>query len=233
MRRPSAATTFSLLALFISLGGTSYAVSQITGKDVRNSSLTGVDVKNSSLTGGDVRNGSLMSGDFATGQLPAGPPGPQGAAGPAGRDGAKGDEGDKGDTGTVDTTNFFTKSESDARHGLIDVQAGPFSSSGAGVRFLGAVQDFEFRGVCSASAVGFRVTNLVPLGRSVIVEVGGGPPVVQPVGANASWDSPMASAQHVRVFSGPATNAFVVDLWGSSTGPNNCDVAAIRHSAVP
>jgi hypothetical protein len=233
MRRPAPATILSLLALFVSLGGTSYAVSQITGKDVKNSSLTGVDVRNSSLTGGDVRNGSLRSGDFATGQLPAGPPGPQGADGPAGRDGAKGDKGDQGETGTVDTTNFFTKSESDARHGLIGVQGGPFSSSAPGVRFLGAVQDFEFSGVCSASSVGFRVTNMVPFARSVVVETGGGAPAVQPVGANASWDSPMAPVQHVRVFSGPQTNPFVVDLWGSSTSANNCDVAAIRHSAVP
>ncbi len=67
----------STLALFIALGGTSYAATQLTGDDIRNGSLTGddvrsrsltgVDVKNRSLTGVDVKNSSLSRSDMKSG----------------------------------------------------------------------------------------------------------------------------------------------------------------------
>ena len=58
------------LALFVALGGTSYAAVKIAGGDVRNGSLTGKDVKNGSLKGKDVRNGSLAGRDLRPGTLP-------------------------------------------------------------------------------------------------------------------------------------------------------------------
>jgi len=80
------------LALFVALGGTSFAAATvITGKDVKNSSLTGKDVKNSSLTGGDVKNKSLSPKDF-NGSVE----GPQGDTGPQGVPGAKGNTGEPG-----------------------------------------------------------------------------------------------------------------------------------------
>jgi hypothetical protein len=83
------ANVVSVMALFIAIGGSSYAAISVTGKNVKNSSLTGKDVKNNSLTGkdvkslasGDVKNFSLLSKDFKPGQLPAGPRGAQGAPG--------------------------------------------------------------------------------------------------------------------------------------------------------
>ena len=87
------------LALFVALGGTSYAAATLTGADVRNGTVTGsdlrsesvkgLDVDNDSLTGSDFRNGSLTTSDldslagadFRPGQLAAGPAGPQGPAG--------------------------------------------------------------------------------------------------------------------------------------------------------
>jgi hypothetical protein len=95
--RPSHATVVAYLALFVALGGSSYAalrvtsrnvpkdaltgadIKNLTGKDVHNNSLTGADVKN--LGSGDVANGRLLAEDFAPGQLPAGPPGPPGRDG--------------------------------------------------------------------------------------------------------------------------------------------------------
>jgi hypothetical protein len=77
-------------AVFIALGGSSYAALVVTGKNVKNSSLTGRDVKNSSLTTLDVKNRSLLAADFKPGQLPAG------AQGARGETGLKGDPGVSG-----------------------------------------------------------------------------------------------------------------------------------------
>jgi hypothetical protein len=81
------ANVVSVMALFVALGGSSYAAIKVTGKNVKNSSLTGKDVKNNSLKGsdvtglgtGDIRDSSLLAQDFKPGQLPAGPRGAPGA----------------------------------------------------------------------------------------------------------------------------------------------------------
>jgi hypothetical protein len=88
-RRISPSLVISVVALFVALGGTSYAVTVVTGKNVRDGSLTGKDVKDNSLTSGDVRNGSLRLRDFRSGEL-ANTPGARGPAGPAGPAGAPG-----------------------------------------------------------------------------------------------------------------------------------------------
>jgi hypothetical protein len=93
--RLSYANVMATIAVFIALGGSSYAalritgqdvpkdaltgadVKNLTGKDVTNNSLTGADVKN--LTSADVANGRLLAEDFAPGQLPSGERGPEGA----------------------------------------------------------------------------------------------------------------------------------------------------------
>jgi len=93
--RLSYADVMATIAVFIALGGSSYAalrvtsrdvpkdaltgadIKRLTGKDVTNNSLTGADVKN--LTSADVANGRLLAEDFARGQLPQGPQGDPGA----------------------------------------------------------------------------------------------------------------------------------------------------------
>jgi len=80
------ANVMATIAVFIALGGSSYAAMQVTGddvpkdaltgadiknlsgRDVRNDSLTGKDVKN--LTGADIKNGTLQAKDFASGDVP-------------------------------------------------------------------------------------------------------------------------------------------------------------------
>ena len=81
------ANVMATIAVFVALGGSSYAAITITGKNVKNSSLTGKDIKNSSLTTSDVKNRSLLARDFKSGQLVAG------ARGPAGTNGASGSAG--------------------------------------------------------------------------------------------------------------------------------------------
>ena len=59
----------AFLALFVALGGTSYAASQFTGDDIRNSSLTGADIASSSVKGGDIVNASLHGRDIKDGTV--------------------------------------------------------------------------------------------------------------------------------------------------------------------
>jgi hypothetical protein len=93
------ANVMATIAVFIALGGSSYAAITITGRNVKNSSLTGRDIKNSSLTTSDVKNRSLRAVDFKSKQLPAGPQGPKG---------------DKGDTAQVIGTNVTGAIHGDA-----------------------------------------------------------------------------------------------------------------------
>jgi hypothetical protein len=81
--RPNHSTIAAYAALFIALGGTSYAAVTVSGKNVKDNSLTTKDIKNK----------SLLKKDFKSGQLPAG------ARGPAGPAGAKGDTGAPGTPG--------------------------------------------------------------------------------------------------------------------------------------
>jgi hypothetical protein len=68
-----------LLALFVALGGVSYAAA--TG------AIDSREIKNNAVRSADVKNRSLLARDFKRGQLPAGP---TGAPGPPGEPGAPG-----------------------------------------------------------------------------------------------------------------------------------------------
>jgi hypothetical protein len=79
------------IALFVALGGSSYAAAQLTGASIRDNSITTKD----------IRDRSLLAKDFKAGQLPAGPQGAAGPQGPAGAQGERGPEGPKGATGAT------------------------------------------------------------------------------------------------------------------------------------
>jgi hypothetical protein len=102
------ANVMATIAVFIALGGTSYALATgavgsrelkdngVRSKDIRNNDVRGKDVRSGAIRSGDVANFSLRARDFAPNQLPAGPkgdPGPQGAAGPQGPKGETGQAG--------------------------------------------------------------------------------------------------------------------------------------------
>jgi hypothetical protein len=59
----------ALIALFVALGGSSYAAITITGKNVKNGSLTGSDIKSGSLTGHQIKSGSLTGRQIKSGSL--------------------------------------------------------------------------------------------------------------------------------------------------------------------
>jgi hypothetical protein len=101
------------LALFIALGGGAYAAIKIPKNSVGTA-----QIKSNAVISSKVKDRSLLALDFKAGQLPQGAQGIQGA------------KGDKGDTGSVDTSNFYTKGESDGRFtakeasGVVDVPTG-------------------------------------------------------------------------------------------------------------
>jgi hypothetical protein len=85
------ANVMATIAVFVALGGGAYAAT------LAKNSVGTPQLKSNAVISSKVKNRSLLAVDFKAGQLPKGP------------------KGDKGDTGTVDTSNFFTKGESDGR----------------------------------------------------------------------------------------------------------------------
>ncbi len=87
----------ALAALFVALGGTSYAAIAIP----RNS-VGATQLRQNAVTSAKVKNGSLTARDFEAGQLPVGKTGAAGAPGAKGETGATGGQGPagpKGETG--------------------------------------------------------------------------------------------------------------------------------------
>jgi hypothetical protein len=54
----------ALLALFVALGGTAYAATEIRSRDIKNSTIVSKDVKNGTLTGSDVKDDRLTGADI-------------------------------------------------------------------------------------------------------------------------------------------------------------------------
>ena len=122
----SFANVVSLLALFVALGGSSYAAVKLRANSVRSAHIKNGQVKKQDLAANSVDSSKVIDGtlgqrDFAAGQLPSGaagergPQGPQGDRGPEGEQGEQGLRGLQGATGTVDTSNFYDKAASDSR----------------------------------------------------------------------------------------------------------------------
>jgi hypothetical protein len=85
-------------ALFVALGGTSYAAVKLPNNSVgtaqiKAGAVTASKLANGAVTGTKVRDGSLAPGDFKAGSAPAGSAGPPGAPGPKGDRGSAGQNG--------------------------------------------------------------------------------------------------------------------------------------------
>src|SRR4051794_31931366 len=80
-QRPSPAMNVALIALFVALGGSSYAAIKIGSKNIKrgavgtraiaNNSIRSGDVHDGSLTGRDIRNNSLSNADINNSTLRA------------------------------------------------------------------------------------------------------------------------------------------------------------------
>ena len=58
-RRPSGAMLVASVALFVALGGSSYAALTITSANIKNGTIKGVDVHNSTITGAKLKKNTL------------------------------------------------------------------------------------------------------------------------------------------------------------------------------
>jgi hypothetical protein len=104
--RLSYANVMATGAVFVALGGTSYAVTKIHGRDIAPRTIPAGKLKRDTLTAREIGAGAIGSSELSRSLREAiGAPGPTGAkgdpgpAGPAGAPGAKGDKGDRGDAG--------------------------------------------------------------------------------------------------------------------------------------
>jgi Collagen triple helix repeat (20 copies) len=93
------ANVLASLALFVALGGSSYAALQLPKNSVGTQQL-----KRNAVTSPKVKQGSLLLSDFRASQRaglrgPAGPQGAAGATGPRGERGPQGERGPEGPTG--------------------------------------------------------------------------------------------------------------------------------------
>jgi hypothetical protein len=125
-RRVTYANVMATVAVFIALGGSSYAVvkfgsaniinssirsedigsGQVHSSDILNNDVLGIDVRDGTIKTADVADHSLLAKDFALGQLPAGA---QGAQGPQGLQGFPGQPGAQGPAGPLPDTLPSTK----------------------------------------------------------------------------------------------------------------------------
>ena len=90
-RRPSAGVVLAMVALFVALGGSSYAAVALP-----KASVGAPQIKQSAVNSKKVLDGSLLAKDFKQGQLPQGAQGPAGPQGPQGSPGQQGTPGISG-----------------------------------------------------------------------------------------------------------------------------------------
>lgn len=184
-------------ALFVALGGVSYAAvklpkNSVGGAQIKNNAVTGAKVKNSALTGADVKNKSLTAADFnGSVQGPAGPAGPAGAAGAAGATGAKGATGATGATGAAGSALAYVRINTDGTF-VADHSKGVTGT----VRFSAGLYCIDFAGLTQADIHNVSAT---------LVSTGGAGPGEIEAGTNACAGGGLSGDVYVRAFNSGGT----------------------------
>jgi hypothetical protein len=128
----SFANVVSLMALFVALGGTTYAAATLSknsvgAKQIKKDAVRASEIKSRAVGTSEVRDGALLAQDFKAGQLLAGAKGDKGDKGDKG---LKGDKGDTGDTGSFDSvTTVFFQAPADLANGA-NMSYGAFCPAG-------------------------------------------------------------------------------------------------------
>jgi hypothetical protein len=69
LTRPSPSMIVAVLAIMVTVGGTSYAASKVTSAQIKNNTIKSVDIRNNSVTGADVKNSTLKGTDVKNDSL--------------------------------------------------------------------------------------------------------------------------------------------------------------------
>ena len=142
MKRLSYANVMSTLALFIALGGVSYAAVKLPSNSVGTP-----QIRNDAVTGSKIKNGSISQKDLDKALVAklalAGKPGPQGIQGATGSAGTQGLQGLTGDPAYVQRTGF-QGSGTNPPGGMADVVSQQFTVRAAGAYDLNVSADVAF-----------------------------------------------------------------------------------------
>lgn len=158
-RRLSYANVVATIALFISLGGVSYAAVTLPRNSVGSRQL-----RNGAVTGAKVKDGSLSAKELSSQVRSA----IRGAAGPQGPQGPQGAQGAKGDPGPPGTPDGYTRTEADAKfaQGKATFLSGRVSAPLSGGSSSAPVIDFGFVNFivlnCQATAANLQMNRAVP-----------------------------------------------------------------------
>jgi hypothetical protein len=193
MRKPSPSLLLSMLAVVLSLAGTSSAARRL-------------------LTSKDIKDHSLLARDFKAGQLKAGPQGAMGPAGPAGAAGTAGASGAKGETGTAGAKGDAGTAGARGDTGPTG-PAGPFVDtlpSGKTLKGNFAVSGFRTATAGTDYATG-AISFGIPLSAAPAPSVipSGGTPTASCPGSLAD---PQALAGRLCLYEGPNTNRSVLGV---------------------
>ena len=101
MRSPRVANVVAFLALFVALGGISWAAVKLP-----KNSVGAAQIKKNAVTSAKVKDRTLLAKDFKAGQLPAGAAGAKGQQGPQGIPGPAGPQGGPGPQGPAGTVAY-------------------------------------------------------------------------------------------------------------------------------
>lgn len=152
------ANVVSMVALFVALGGTGYAATQLAkdsvgAKQIKKNAVRAAEIKRNAVRSADVKDGALLAADFAAGQLPSGPPGAPGA---------KGEKGDKGDPGAPATTLWAVLNQDGTLRrgsGVVSVSGAP--SSFTSVKFNRNIDTCAILGTLGRTGAGFSAGQVI------------------------------------------------------------------------
>lgn len=137
--RPTYANVVATVALFVALGGTTYAATQLPRNSVGSAQL-----KKNAVTGAKVKDGSLQAADFVPGGVPAGPKGdagpvgptgPAGVTGPQGKQGPEGPPGPPGLSGYVQVDTFSAFDSTNVKGAAVECPEGLVALGGGATAF--------------------------------------------------------------------------------------------------
>ena len=105
MKKPSPALVVAFIALFVALGGTTYAAVQINGSQIVDGTIATAKLRNGAVSTSKLRNGAVSTPKLRNGAVTAGKLAPSRrrrvlTGAPAGAPGAKGETGPQGPAGS-------------------------------------------------------------------------------------------------------------------------------------